>query len=213
MAATYSACCGSINRLVMPPISPRIDSSISSQEMSRCESILSLPTLPSFPVLPLVPSQNRHRHHHPSSPVPSTTSPSPLLPTIPHVQSPLLLTSSRTHRTPHHRRASRVLPLHHQPPTSPNPSNWPTSHSSSRAAQLYTPIEHVETPWLLLLRTAILPSVTRTVNFTPHVCLSHGSRSPAWPRCMQPYCTLTLPWMVMSSALRPAVRRIASLHD
>lgn len=78
--ATYNACRSSINRLVILPVSARIDSSISCPEMSRCESILSLPTLPSFPVLPLVPPQNRHRHHHPSSPVPSTPSPSPLLP-------------------------------------------------------------------------------------------------------------------------------------
>lgn len=52
--------------------------------------------------------------------------------------------------------------------------------------------------------TAILPPVTRAVNFTPHACSSHRSRFPAWPRCMQPYRAVDTAVGSTSSALQPA---------
>lgn len=112
----------------IPPGSPRIDSSISFREMSRCESILS--TVPSLPVLPLIPSQNRHRHHHPSSPVSSIPPAPPLLthhparaiPTPPHI-------ISHTPNPP--TTAARLASPHHpQPPHPQTPNNWPTSHDT-----------------------------------------------------------------------------------
>lgn len=175
----------------MLPVSPRIDSSISSREMSRCESVL-LPPVPSSSARPF-------SKQTPSSPPlltglnnPIPSPPLPLLPpTIPHVQTPHPLTSSRTHRTPHHRRASRVPP---PPPSSrripKHPTigpKVPTRTSPPRAAQLYAHIEHLETAGLLLSRSAIPPSVTRAVKFYAACSKqSHRSRSPAWPRAVYP---------------------------
>lgn len=136
------------------------------------------------------------RHHHPSSPVSSTPLPRP----PPRTCNPHSPSHHLAHTEPPTTAARLASPIILQPPQPPNPAQAPPPPlPPSRLNLRPHPAPKNSVDAAFTERTRAPSPASRALNFTPHTCSSHRSRSPAWPRWVLHACPShtmveTLPW-------------------